>query len=50
MKHKIIITVANGLVQSVHSTDADDEVVINDLDQLPLEDCEPISKAMAQIY
>lgn len=50
MKHHIIITVANGLVRSVHSTDADDEVIINDLDSMPPEDCVKIPKAMAQIY
>lgn len=50
MKHHIIITVANGLVQSVHSTDSDDEVTINDLDTMPLEDCKPISPVMSQIY
>lgn len=50
MKHKIIIEVKGGLVQAVYSTDADDEVVINDLDTIPPEDCEPVSKAMQQIY
>lgn len=50
MKHKIIIEVEGGLVQAVYSTNADDEVIINDLDVIPPEDCEPISKAMQQIY
>ena len=50
MKHKIIIEVEGGLVQAVYSTNADDEVIINDLDAMPPEDCEPISKAMQQIY
>ena len=46
---KIIIEVKDGMVQAVFSDTEDVEIVINDLDSIPEEDCEFVN-GMIQIY
>ena len=46
---KIIIEVKDGLVQSVYSNNAEVDIVINDLDSIPEEDCAS-TEGLNQIY
>lgn len=47
---KIIIEIKDGMVQGAWSTNIEDDLIINDLDCIKEEDCEPITKDMKKIY